>query len=148
MIRKSNSRESVLKFIASGIRYANKLTLDIHKVKHSGILRYKKDGWLNKSNWFGRDLCTNYSNINRYKSYQERLDEVAIHPLKNPYNDIGLTRAKISKNEHYLEHGRWEYVDNALNKVFDLYDVFKAAFNSKDLQECQMEDLNDTIAEI
>lgn len=148
MIRNNTSGENVLKFIASGIRCANRLTLDINKVKHSGILRYKKEGWLNKSSWFGCNLCTNYSNINRYKSYQERLDKVVLHPLKNPYSDIELTRAKICKDAHYLQHGSWKCVDYALNKVFDLYDVFKAAFDSKNIKECQMEDLNETIAEI
>ncbi len=148
MICNNTSFENILKYITAGVIKANSIVKDLSKVLHSGILRIKREGWKNGSDWDGFDLCTNYSNIKRYKTYQNRLDKTSINPLKNPYKEIELTVPKIDKEEHYLQHADSKYVNKAINLICKKYSEFKTKFNSKNVNTSQMEEINNSIAEI
>ena len=148
MILKNVSAENILKLIAIGVIKANSILRDISKIKHSGILRIKREGWKTGSDWDGFDLCTNYSDIKRYKIYQNRLDKTINKPLKNPYEEIELTVPKIDAEEHYLRHADSKYVNKAINLICKKYSEFKTKFNSKNVNSSQMEEINNSIAEI
>lgn len=148
MILKNVSAENILKLIAIGVIKANSILRDISKIKHSGILRIKREGWKTGSDWDGFDLCTNYSDIKRYKIYQNKLDKIINKPLKNPYQEIELTVPKIDAEEHYLQHADSKYVNKAINLICKKYNEFKTKFNSKNVNTSQMEEINNSIAEI
>lgn len=108
----------------------------------------ERHGWLSGSDWTGFELCTNYSDIKRYKPYKQRLDNIAKNPLINPYKDIRLTIPVISKDEHYLKHANAKYVNNAIKHILEIYTNFTKKFNSKDIKTSQLDDVNNDIAEI
>lgn len=148
MARKNTSAENILKYITCGIQKANMNVFDQSKVFHTGILRTERHGWLSGSDWTGFELCTNYSDIKRYKPYKQRLDNIAKNPLINPYKDIRLTIPVISKDEHYLKHANAKYVNNAIKHILEIYTNFTKKFNSKDIKTSQLDDVNNDIAEI
>ena len=148
MARKNTSAENILKYITCGIQKANMNVFDQSKVFHTGILRTERHGWLIGSDWTGFELCTNYSDIKRYKPYKQRLDNIAKNPLINPYKDIRLTIPVISKDEHYLKHANAKYVNNAIKHILEIYTNFTKKFNSKDIKTSQLDDVNNDIAEI
>ena len=148
LIRKNTSFENILKIITTGIRNANKLVTDIQKSMHSGILRTEREGWLHGSWWDNYTLCTNYSHTARYKLYKDRLDNTIKKPLHNPYKNIQLTIPVIDKKEHFLLHADSNYVNNALNLVSKKYSNFKQKFNSENVNQSQLNEINDNIAEI
>ena len=148
LIRKNTSAENVLKIISTGIRLANSICKDINKASHTGILRTKREGWICESDWSGLVLWTNYSRISRYKPYKEKLDKVAKKQLTNPYNDIELTIPIIESKESLLRHPNPKYINNAFGHISQIYSNFKKKFNSKDINNSQMKDINDNIAEI
>lgn len=148
LIRKNSTLDNILKFISAGVRKANTLCLDIGKKLHSGILRTKRDGWLCHSDWSGLELWTDYSHVSRYKNYIERLDEIANKKLINPYDDIELTIPIIEENGSSLKHCSEKYINNAFKHIAEIYGHFKQSFNSKEINNSQMKDVNNDIAEI
>lgn len=148
LIRKDTTLENILKFISAGIRKANLQCSENAKIVHSGILRTKRDGWLCHSDWSGCVFWTNYSDVPRYKTYKMKLDEIANKKLTNPYNDIELTIPIIEENGRYLKHCGEKYIDNGLKHIAEIYGHFKQNFNSKEINNSQMKDVNSDIAEI
>lgn len=148
LIRNNTAVENVLKIISTGIRLANSLGKDIIKAAHSGILRTKREGWICDSDWSGLVLWTNYSRDRKYKVYKNKLDQIAKKPLTNPYNDIGLTIPVVDKKEGFLKHPDPKYINSAFKHIADIYSNFKNNFNSKDINNSQLKDVNDDIAEI
>lgn len=148
LIRKQNSFEYVLKIITDGVKCANQFLSDRNKAFHTGILRCKRDGWFSGSDWSGKELCTNYSDIKRYKSYQRRLDVIAAAPLKNPFEDIELTVPKILDEEHYLKHASPIYINNAFAHISNIYKRITGNYNFKNIDSGSLSIVNDGIAEI
>ena len=147
-IRNCNVLESVLRAITSGVRNANNFTGDITKIKHTGILRTQREFWQSGSSWDGRDLATNYSDTKRYATYEDKFDFVAVHPLKKPYDDIGLTMPIIDEDEKFLLHAKPKYINNVFKHIFDIYNEFKKSFNYKDVNDSQLPEINAKIGEI
>lgn len=148
LIRKNTLPESVLISIVSGVKKANDLTKDIFKINHTGILRQPRTHWHYLTDWDKLALTTNYSEITRYATYQRRFDFVAVHPLKKPYEDIDLTVPIVGSNEKFLLHGNPKNINNAFKHIFSVYKDFQKSFNSRDVNEAQLLEINSKIAEI
>lgn len=144
LIRKEASAENVLKFIATGIKKANKFTLDLNKRKYTGILRTHRDGWL--SNEEGYTLWTSYKN-NRYNVYEEKLDEVSYFPLKKSYK-LKNQYSRPVFNHNAIRHAGCEYVNESLNRVFDKCNEIFPKYIKQDIKEENLEEVNSNIAEI
>ena len=149
-IRKNLGFEDIIKRITTGVIEANQLSNDADKRVHTGILRIKRQGWHHKSEW-GPDIITRYSKDrkNRYSSYTERLDYTVKHPLKNPYNNIVLTRpihdADYGK---FIAHANPKYIDNAFYRINKIYDELQEKYIQREVQKEDLEDVNNSIAEI
>lgn len=65
-------------------------------------------------------------------------------PLRNPYSNIGLTRSKVD----ILTHGKPEYINNALDYVFELYKKIFPKFIHQEVRPKNTKKINQTIAEI
>lgn len=148
LIRKNTLFENVMRYIVAGITNANKKTTDISKIEHTGILRTAIDGWRYGSDWDGHLLCTDYTSIKRYQSYESRFDKVAKNPLRNPYKGIDLTVPVIATKEKYLRHGDALYAWNALMKVQKLYDKFSKSFQPSEVTKESLKKITNNIAEI
>lgn len=142
LIRKGYSAENVLNFVAEGISKANKFCMELYKRNHSGLLRIPRDGW-KYEDIFSNNLFTGYNN-NIYKSYRQRLNHTLDEPLKNPYDNISLTRSKYN----VLAHGKSEYINNALDYVFELSEKIFPKFIHQEVRAENIKEINETIAEI
>lgn len=148
LIRKNSKQENILKLISIGVRKANLQCSEITKILHSGILRTKRDGWLCHSDWSGLELWTDYSQLSRYKNYRTRLNKIAHKKLTNPYDDMELTVPIIDEEGASLRHCSDKYINNAFKHITEIYGHFKQSFNSKEINNSQMKDVNSDIAEI
>ena len=147
-IRQYCSAEETLKRISVGVTEANQLPLDLEKREHTGILRTKREGWINDTNW---GIITKYGNTkkNRYNSYMDRFDYIVQHPLKNPYSDISLTRPRhIADFGKFLDHANPEYINNAFDKIFTIYKNLYNKYIEKEATVENLEDINSSIAEM
>lgn len=148
LIRNGTLIENILRFITAGVTKANQHSRSINKTEHTGVLRCPREDWRYGSDWTGYDLATNYSRTARYSIYEYKFDKVFFEPLKKPFSDIDLTRPIIERHEKYLRHGDPKYIGNAFKHIFILYKEFKDSFNSKDVTEAQLPEINSKIAEI
>lgn len=146
LIRYNYSIEKILRSIAFGVRRANNCTDDYAKIKHSGILRIKRDGWRPPTKWVKFNLCTNYDG-GKYKTYAQRLDYVKDNPIKNPYPDIDLSVPCFEDGEKYIRHGNIESINNVFTHVAEMYKDF-SKFTKIDVQEQHLPEINDKIANI
>ncbi len=149
LIKLRNSAETVLINIADGVRKANLFTGDLAKQKLTGLLRAQRSGW-NSSSALSDLLITKYSSAQncRYKVYYNRLNEVYLNPLWNPYYNFGLTVVEHKKDVKYLAHAESIYVNNAMDRVGTLYYKIINNFLGKPLSKDNMENLHASIAEI
>ena len=148
LVRSNTIGEYVLKYITAGVTKANQASRDLSKSEHTGILRTARYGWKHGSNWDGFNLCTSYSDIKRYSSYEKRFDEVANAPLTNPYDDISLTILIIEKHEKYLKHGVDYKICNALFRVQKLYNELTENYKPEDVTNKSLNKITDKIAEM
>lgn len=149
LIKLRNPAETVLINIADGVRKANLFTGDLAKQKLTGLLRAQRSGW-NSSSALSDLLITKYSSAQncRYKVYYNRLNEVYLNPLWNPYYNFGLTVVEHKKDVKYLAHAESIYVNNAMDRVGTLYYKIINNFLGKPLSKDNMENLHASIAEI
>lgn len=149
MIKMKNSGEFVLINISDDVRRIgfNNLS-DSVKNKSTGILRIRRAGW--NSAEFAQDLQTKYSGLGfeRYSGYEGRFDNIYNNPLKNPFYGIELTRVCHKNNSKFLRHGSCEFVNNALNMVFQKFYYIQNNFLAKKLKVNDLSEINDIIAEI
>lgn len=143
LIRNDINAEEVLKFIASGIRNANKFCLESFKRKHSGILRTFREGWDYKGRY--SDLITGYGEKTQYQTYKERFKEICQKPLTPPKYDIGMTQPK---QLGYLRHGKSQNINPSLDYVFNLCNRIFPQFIHQEVKPENMKEINNTIAEI
>ena len=148
LIRNNTFIENILRFITAGVTKANQHTRDISKAEHTGILRCPRENWRYGSDWTGYELVTNYSRINKYSTYDHRFDATFFKPLKKPFQDIDLTVPIIGRKEKHLRHGAPEYIKNTFKHIFTSYQEFKELFNSKDVNDSQLPEINSKIGEI
>ena len=149
-IREKCSFEDALKIVVKGVTEANQFSSDVEKRIHTGNLRVKREGWEQGPSWW-TDLMTNYSNKRkcRYRIYSNRLDYTVTNPLKNPYNDISLTRPRHDRDiGKFLDHGDAKYIDNAFNHINKIYDNLYENYILKEAKEENLADINSSIAEI
>ena len=152
-IRTNCNFEETLKRITLGVTEANQFPLDLNKRNHTGILRIKRSGWRYDSDWKdGWGLITRYSGIkkNKYKTYADKLDYVTEHPLKNPYNDIQLTRPRTDKDYYgkFIDHADKQYINNAFMHIEKIYDNIYFNYILKEAKSENLNDINNSIAEI
>lgn len=145
LIRKDTSAENVLKIISCGIANANAKLLDINKKFFTGILRTARNSWRSVN---GCDLTTPYTN-NKYRSYSQRLDYVAEHPLENNY-DMDFSRPHIYEDDHkkVILHASSDNLNNTLNKIFKLTEEIFPKYIHENVKNEDLEKVNSTIAEI
>lgn len=140
MIRQNSTPEKVIHFIADGIRNANKFCFNKDKRSLSGLLRTERNGW----NYKDIELSTQYDG-GRYVSYQKRLDDIFIHPLKSIDDKIGMTRPD---GFHTLQHGCRGLINTSLEHVLKLCTKIFPKYVNKEITPHDMPEVNDTIAEI
>ncbi len=141
LIRKNTSAENVLKLISIGIRKANQFCLDLNKRSHTGVLRTVRDNWMSEKEWYG-DLAT-YYDIGRYACYKKRFDKTYGKPLSK--TGIGMTRPNKC---HTLIHADVDTINNSLDRVFNLCNKIFPRFVKNEVQQKNMDEINETIAEI
>jgi len=74
---------------------------------------------------------------------------VKTHPLKNPYNDIGLTRPKRGKNNRsILKHAHPKYIDNAFKHIKSIYEKLYHNYIENEAKIENLSDINSSLAEI
>lgn len=149
-IRKNLPFEFIIKHITLGVTKANQFPLEIAKREHTGILRTEREGWKSSTEWRDFYLTTNYDSpgFERYKGYKDRFEKTHEKPLTNPYNDISLTIPVHKNGEKYLRHGEDCYINNAFKHLEQLYNSILERFVGKDVQEKDLKEINDTVAEI
>ena len=140
LIRRNTSAENVLKFITAGIRNANQFCLDLYKRTHSGLLRTFRDGWKSEDKCFG-DIVTSYD-TGRYSCYKDRFTKTRIKPLKSP--GIGMTYP----TQFALIHANVNTINDSLDRVFNLCSKIFPRFIQNEVQQKNMNEVNETIAEI
>jgi hypothetical protein len=148
-IRKHCNFEETIRRITAGVIKANQIPQDLDKRKHTGILRVPRNGWTHGSDWDDYDLVTRYSSRkSKYSSYAERLNITILRPLKNPYNDISLSRPTKDINGNYIKHGDPEYIPSSFERIKEIYDNLHKNYIEKEIETKDMEEVNASIAEI
>lgn len=144
-IRENWNADWVLFNITQGVKEANKIPFNLELRQHTGILRTKRAGWESGSNWDGCVITTPYDN-NKYTTYEKRLDNVDINPLKKPYDDIALAFPMRSTKEIY--HPAPDYINNAFNRIEKIFKHLQDNFINKEIKEKDLNKVNEEIAEI
>ena len=148
-IRKFCNFDETLKRITNGVTEANQIPIDIEKRSHTGIIREKRKGWRYGSSWHNLGLITRYDTIKRYRTYSDRFDYIAQHPLRNPFKDISLTRPiRDCDFGRFLDHGNPKYVNKALAHVNELFDKIHTKYIKNEITKDSLPDANSMIAEI
>ena len=140
--RNKTGPENVLKHIALGMSYANRIPLDIAKRVKTGILRMPRKDWTSVDDY--RNLKTCYTTP-RYKSYAKRLDMVAKNPLEKPYKDIAMSYPVLFDD---IYHSDAEYVNNSLNIVFELSKKIIPKYIKNEIRTENLDEVNNIVAEI
>ncbi len=140
--------EAVLQSIVSGVQMANSSVNNTPLKKHTGILRAERKGWMHGSEWDGFSLVTKYDTSGKYLPYKDRFDKIAEEPLTNPYDNIGLTEIVKKENWSYMRHGNSKFVNNALDKVGEIYNDLHKNFIQKNPTNNNLPEINEKIAEI
>lgn len=133
LIRCKCGFDNLLRYITSGVIKANSYVFDIAKKQHTGILRAERKDYKYGSDWFGLDIVTYYDKINKYKIYQERLNQIKEQPLKNPYKEIDLTRPLSDKKGEFLIHGSNNKVNSGLDLLEKKYKSLLEKYNPEDV---------------
>ena len=85
----------------------------------------------------------------KYKSYEDRLDYINKHPLKNPYNNIKLTRPKWDYyNGKILQHASARYINNAFDIVKSIFEELHLKYIINEVKVEDLPKVNSSIAEI
>lgn len=149
LIRRNCDPDWVLYNITEGVMVANQYPLDLSLRAHTGILRTEREGWEHGSDWDGCAIVTPY-NINKYKTYEQRLDKVSECPLRNPYDDIRLSTIVTNKKGNVKEiyHPAPEYINNAFKHIYRIYGFIQSNFIRKEVKPEDMPVVNDKIAEL
>ncbi len=149
-IKTSETSDEVLIYIADGIRNANNSCFDIRKKEHSGILRTTRTGYGKAGNWRGQKIITKITN--QYKSYEDKLMPIYYKPLKNPFNDISLTKVEYDKHNVNIElvHGDDTKINNALDRVGGKFFNLKKDYisNPDNVTKNTLPEINSDVAEI
>lgn len=144
-IRDGWDSDWVLFSIAQGVKYANKIPLDLALRSHTGVLRCKKAGWECESDWTGCVITTPYDAY-KYKTYEKRLDALDGNPLKKPFEDIALAFPSSVTKEIY--HPAPDFIENALKHIEKRFRFLQDKFVKNEVQEQDLKIVNDNIAEI
>lgn len=145
LIREKCDFDKLLSFITNGVRDANQRVFDLNKRTHTGILRAKRNNYQSGSDWDGFDLVTYYDTVPRYKGYQERLNETIKTPLKNPYEQVDLTRPQKDKKGFCLLHGKSDKVNTGMNLLKNKY---KNMIDNYIPEEVSTKDLNNIVEKV
>lgn len=140
LICRGTTCENILKIIAAGVKRANHKNNDLNRAINTGILRVNRDGWFSKI----ADAYTNYK-INRYKSYEERLNLAAKNSFSVPNEKVAITT--IEKKSTTLKHGDPLRINNSLEYIFKLFNKLFPKYLDK-VTQADLTAINETIAEI
>ena len=149
-IKNTDNADDVLPSIAFGIRGANQYCWGIKKKQHSGLLRTYRRGYGTPGRWLGKELTTPIDGM--YKKYYDKLQMATLLPIKNPYQDISLT--KVERDEVFskltLTHGDGECINSALDRVGNKYSKLHKKFISKpeNVTSETLPEINSDVAEI
>ena len=152
MITKEKSFDEVLQYISKNVREANSRLNPLgckNKIKHSGILRTKRNDWDYNATWENMNICTPYGSnaIPSYKTYESRFDDLLSNPIDNPFSTIKLTVADYDYNGKFLKHPGDKLVNNALNLVKERYDYLNKKYIKPNITP-DLKDVNNKIAEM
>ena len=143
MIRQNTDAETVLKYISTGARHANRKCEDLHKQKNTGILRTDREGWQSRE----AEIFTPY-NVKKYSTYSDRLYHTYLKPLKNPYQ----RRIQLTTPSNFytgkLFHGAPENINFALDYVFNICKQIIPKYVKNDIKSKDLETVNSQIAEM
>lgn len=149
MIREKQDCDNILQFISARIKDANKIPLSIEKRIHSGILRTIRPGYECDVNWAGNGLITEYTGINRYSGYADRLNKRLEKPLTNPFPEMALTVPEAeSLKTRYLHHAPFYSINNALDIVKYQYNALHKRFKPEKVDSKNIDEINNRIAKI
>lgn len=149
MIREKQDCDNILQFISARIKDANKIPLSIEKRMHSGILRTIRPGYECDTKWAGNGLITEYTGINRYSGYADRLNKRLEKPLTNPFPGMELTVPEAeSLKTRYLYHAPFYSINNALDIVKYQYNALHKRFKPEKVDSKNIDEINNRIAKI
>lgn len=156
MMRKGCSADESLISIAEDMKSANSHCSDKFKVNHTGIIRARRKGYGSTGIWEGQDLTSYYdsmvkSNYSKsYSTYKDRFDAVMKKPIKNPYDDICLTRIDKRIMGSCIVHGKASCINDALDRVGGIYFNLNRKYIQKpeNVTAENLEDINSGVAEI
>jgi len=152
LIRKGVPFEDILHHLANSAKAANSLlgASDREKVKYTGLLRCKRDGWETLENSACAEIYTPYgfAGSGKYYSYTVRLNKAAKEPLQKPFNKISLSTAKISKDgiKNYISHGESDYINGALFYTERIYNDIQKNYIKKEVKERDLKQVNNKMA--
>ncbi len=149
LIRGKWDSDWVLFNIAEGVKIANQHPYDLDLRAHTGILRTIRAGWEHGSDWDECVIITPYQN-NKYKTYEKRLDAVKHTPLKNPFDDIALTRPDFNKifQEKCIFHPAPDFINNVFRHIQRIYGWLQENFIEKEIESKDINIANEKIAEL
>jgi len=152
MIRNNAQFEDVLHHIAQSARQANSILGegDKEKIRYTGILRCKRDGWEELKDVENTELYTPYgfAGSKKYYSYTMRLNKIAKKPLQKPFDKISLSTTTSSSTgiKNYISHGESDYINSALFYTEKIYNDIQKNYIKKEVKEHDLNKVNNKMA--
>jgi hypothetical protein len=94
------------------------------------------------------ELITHYGQTARYSGYKHRLDWTQHNPLKNPFDEIELSRPMRNEDGSYINHCHQYKINSGMDLLMRKHNALVAKYKPEEVKKDDINDINDRIAEI
>lgn len=148
LIRKKCSFDNIMRYISAGIANANADSKDKLKRDFSGVLRTEREHYKFVDMPPNHELVTYYGRTQRYGVYHDRLDWTQRNPIKNPFEEIGLSRPMKTEAGSFISHCHQHKINSGMNLLKEKYGEFIGKYNPEKVNKGDLADINNRIAEM
>lgn len=148
LIRNKCSFDNIMRYISAGIAKANSDSTNKMKSEFSGVLRTEREHYKFVDMPPNHDLVTYYGRTQRYGVYHDRLEWTRRNPIKNPYEEIELSRPLKTEGGSFISHCHQYKINSGMDLLKQKYGELIGKYNPEKVCKDDLEDINNKIAEI
>ena len=148
LIRNKCSFDNIMRYISAGIAKANSDSENKMKREFSGVLRTEREHYKFVDMPPNHDLVTYYGRTQKYGVYHERLDWTQHNPIKNPFEEIELSRPMKTEEGSFISHCHQYKINSGMDLLNQKYGELIGKYNPEKVGEKDLNDINNRIAEI
>ena len=148
LIRNKCSFDNIMRYISAGVARANSDSANVMKKEQSGVLRTEREHYKFVDMPPNHELVTYYGRTNRYGVYHQRLDWTQRNPIKNPFEEIELSRPMKTEEGSFVNHCHQYKINSGMDLLNKKYGELIGKYEPEKVSKGDLEEINNRIAEI